>query len=96
MLDKIYQVMKIEEVNDGIGPMTAITGEYGCFLSLEEARKFVEEVVLKTAYEDEEIEYDECGRHYIWYFCDHGFEIVIEEEPLIGFDKAKENYQAIM
>lgn len=96
MLDKIYQVMKIEEVNDGVGPMAAITAQYGCFLNLEEARRFVEEVILKTAYEDEEIEHDECGRHCIWFFCDHGFEIVIEEEPLIGFDEAKEDYRWIM
>ena len=78
MLDKIYQVVDTRFVGN---ERISIINNNGCFVTIEEAQKFVKEFLLKDL--DEEFEPIEDGDGRVWEIGDYTVAIITVP---VGFD----------
>lgn len=89
MLDKIYQVVEFYQVGKD---KIKIIDTFGCFITIEEARKFVEEFLLEYFNEPFEPSEESDGCLYCYCVRNHVIAIVTE---LVGFDNCVDFYQQL-
>lgn len=84
MLDKIYQVVDTRFVGN---ERVSVINNNGCFVTIEEAQKFVREFFLKDL--DTEFEPIEDSDGRVWEICDYTVAIITVP---VGFDNVVKTF----